>query len=140
LTNAKLAAGTITQQTSTEQSPGTVLEQSPAAGSSLPAGGTVNLTVAKAPTETTVPDVVGENEAQAAAALGRAGFAPQAVTQTTTDATLLGTVLRQSPAAGHKARKGATVTIAVGALGPQTTPTTTTQSTPATPTPPAASG
>ncbi len=140
LTNAKLAAGAITQQTSTEQSPGTVLEQSPAAGSSLPDGGTVSLTVAQAPTETAIPNVVGQNETQASAALGRAGFTPQAVSQTTTEATQVGTVLRQSPTAGHKARKGATVTIAVGALGPQTTPTTTTPSTPATPTPPAASG
>jgi beta-lactam-binding protein with PASTA domain len=140
LTNAKLAAGAITQQTSTEQSPGTVLEQSPAAGTSLPAGGTVSFVVAQAPTETAVPDVVGKNEAQASAELGRAGFTPQAVSQTTTEATQVGTVLRQSPVAGHKARKGATVTIAVGALGPQTTPTTTTPSTPATPTPPAASG
>jgi serine/threonine-protein kinase len=140
LTNAKLAVGTITQQTSTEQSPGTVLEQSPAAGASLPVGGTVNFVVAQAPTETPVPNVVGKNEAQASAELGRAGFTPQAVTQTTTDATQVGIVLRQSPAAPHKARKGATVTIAVGTLGPQTTPTTTTPSTPATPTPPAASG
>jgi serine/threonine-protein kinase len=140
LTNAKLAAGTITQQTSTEQSPGTVLEQSPAAGASLPTRGAVNFVVAQAPTETPVPNVVGKNEAQASAELGRAGFAPQAVTQTTTDATQVGIVLRQSPAAPHKARKGATVTIAVGALGPQTTPTTTTPSTPATPTPPGANG
>jgi serine/threonine-protein kinase len=140
LTNAKLAAGAITQQTSTAQSPGTVLEQSPAAGASLPTGGTVNFVVAQAPTETPVPNVVGKNEAQASAELGRAGFAPQAVTQTTTDATQVGIVLRQSPAAPHKARKGATVTIAVGALGSQTTPTTTTPSTPATPTPPGANG
>ncbi len=140
LTNAKLAAGAITQQTSSEQSPGTVLEQSPAAGTSLPAAGTVNLTVAQAPTETAVPNVVGQNEAQAAAALGRAGFAPQAVSQTTTEAAQVGIVLRQSPTAPHKARKGATVMIAVGVLGPQTTPTTTTPSTPAAPTPPAASG
>jgi serine/threonine-protein kinase len=140
LTNAKLATGTVTQQTSTEQSPGTVLEQSPAAGDSLPAEGAVNFVVAQAPTETAVPNVVGKNEAQASAELGRAGFAPQAVTQTTTEAAQVGTVLRQSPAAGHKARKGATVTIAVGALSPQTTPTTTTPTTPPTPTPPAASG
>jgi serine/threonine-protein kinase len=140
LTNAKLAVGTIAQQTSTEQSPGTVLEQSPAAGSSLPDGGAVNLTVAQAPTEMAVPDVVGQDEARAAATLGRAGFTPQAVTQTTTEAARVGTVLRQSPVGGHKARKGATVTIAVGALGPQTTPTTTTPSTPVLPTPPAPSG
>jgi serine/threonine-protein kinase len=140
LTNAKLAVGTITQQTSTEQSPGTVLEQSPAADSSLPSGGKVNLTVAQAPTETAVPNVVGQNEAQASAALGRAGFTPQAVSQTTTESSQVGLVLKQSPAAGHKARKGATVMIAIGALGAQTTPTTTTPTTPATPTPPAASG
>jgi beta-lactam-binding protein with PASTA domain len=140
LTNAKLATGAITRQTSTEQSPGTVLEQSPLPGSSLPDGGTVDLTVAQAPTETAVPDVVGQNEAQASAALGRAGFTPQAVTQTTTDAKQVGIVLKQSPAAPHKARKGATVMIAVGVPGPQTTPTTTTPSTPAPPTPPAASG
>jgi beta-lactam-binding protein with PASTA domain len=140
LTNAKLAVGTVTQQTSTEQSPGTVLEQSPAAGSSLPSGGKVNLTVAQAPTQTAVPNVVGQNEAQASAALGRAGFTPQAVSQTTTESSQVGLVLKQSPAAGHKARKGATVMIAIGVLGPQTTPTTTTTTTPAAPTPPAASG
>ncbi len=142
LTNAKLTVGAITQQTSTEQSPGTVLEQSPTSGSSLPDGGKVNLTVAQAPTEVAVPNVVGQNEAQASAALGRAGFTPQAVSQTTTEASQVGLVLKQSPAAPHKARKGATVMIAVGALGAQTTPTstTTTPSTPATPTPPAASG
>lgn len=140
LTNAKLAAGAVTQQTSTEQSPGTVLEQSPAAGSTLPAGGTVNFVVAQAPSEIVVPNVIGKNEAQASAELGRAGFTPQAVTQTTTDSTQVGIVLRQSPVAPNKARKGSTVTIAVGTLGPQTTPTSTTPSTPATPTPPAASG
>ena len=143
LTNAKLTVGAITQKTTTEQSSGTVLEQSPTAGSSLPNGGKVNLTVAQAPTEMPVPNVVGQNEAQASAALGRAGFVPQAVSQTTTEASQVGIVLKQSPAAPHKARRGATVMIAIGALGPQTTPTTTTTTTaPPTPapTPPAASG
>jgi eukaryotic-like serine/threonine-protein kinase len=142
LTNAKLAVGMITKRTSTEQSPGTVLEQSPAAGSTLPAGGKVNLTVAQAPTEVAVPNVVGQDEAEAAAVLGRAGFAPRARTQTTTEASQVGIVLKQSPAAGHRARKGATVTIAVGALAPQTTPTTPSPTPPAlpTPTPPPAGG
>ncbi len=136
LANAKLAVGTVTQQATSEQTPGTVLEQSPTAGSSLPGGGKVNLTVAQAPSEVPVPDVVGQNETQASAALGRAGFTPQASTQTTTEASQVGLVLGQKPAAGHKARKGATVTIAIGVLGPQTTPTTTpttTTTTPATP-------
>jgi eukaryotic-like serine/threonine-protein kinase len=138
LANAGLKVGTVTQQASSEQSPGTVLEQFPTAGSSLSGGGKVDLTVAQAPSEIPVPDVVGQNEAQASAALGRAGFTPKASTQTTTEASLVGLVLSQKPAAGHNARKGTTVTIAIGVLGPQTTPTTTPTTpatTPAAPTP-----
>jgi beta-lactam-binding protein with PASTA domain len=89
----------------------------------LSAGGKVNLTVAKAPKEVAVPGVVGQNEASAAAALGRAGFTPRTVTAPTAEPTQVGVVLKQSPSAGRQARRGATVTITVGAPGPQTTPT-----------------
>jgi beta-lactam-binding protein with PASTA domain/predicted Ser/Thr protein kinase len=135
LTNAGLTVGTVTKQVAAEQPPGTVLAQSPHTGVSLPAGGRVNLTVAQAPKEAAVPSVLGQNEAQAAAALGRAGFAPKTTSQTTTEASQVGVVLAQTPAAGQKARKGATVTIAIGVLGPQTTPTTTTTTTTTTPPP-----
>lgn len=140
LSDAGLKVGAVAQQSSSEQTPGTVLAQSPEGGTSSPRGATVELTIAEAPKEVAVPDIVGQNEAQAAATLGRAGFTPKTSTQITTEASQVGLVLAQTPSAGHKARKGATVTIAVGTLGPQTTPTTTTPSTPATPTPPAASG
>jgi beta-lactam-binding protein with PASTA domain len=99
--------------------------------------------------------VIGQGEAQAAAELGRAGFTPKTASATTAEPTLVGVVLKQSPGAGQRARRGATVTITVGALGtptshttptpaPKTTPTTTTPTTttptttPATPTPPPA--
>ncbi len=145
LSNAGLAVGTVTQQTTSGQSPGTVLAQSPAAGTQLSANSKVELTVAQAPTEVTVPNVVGENEFQAAARLGRAGFSPKRTTQTTTEAALVGLVLKQTPSASHKAAKGATVTIAIGVLAPQTTttttPATTPSTTPTTPaTPPASAG
>jgi serine/threonine-protein kinase len=139
LANAKLTAGTITQKTTTEQSPGTVLEQSPTAGSSLTDGGAVNLTVAQAPKEVAIPNVVGAAKAAASTALERAGFKVKSVPRTTTEQSQKGVVLEQSPAGGAHARKGATVTIEVGELAPTTT-TTTTPITPATPTPPAASG
>ncbi|HTZ64582.1 MAG TPA: PASTA domain-containing protein [Solirubrobacteraceae bacterium] len=145
LSNAGLAVGTVTKQTTGEQSPGTVLAQSPAAGTQLSANSKVELTVAQAPTEVTVPNVVGENEFQAAAKLGRAGFSPKRTTQTTVEAALVGLVLKQTPSASHKAAKGATVTIAIGVLAPQTTttttPATTPSTTPTTPsTPPASAG
>jgi beta-lactam-binding protein with PASTA domain len=138
LTNAKLAVGTITQKQTSEPSPGTVLEQSPTAGSSLAAGEKVDLTVAQAPKEVAVPNVVGAAKAAASSALEHAGFKVKQVPRTTSEQTQKGVVLEQSPAAGTHAGKGATVTIEVGELA--TTTTTTTPTTPATPTPPAASG
>ena len=132
LTNAELAVGTVTHRVSTTQSPGTVLAQSPSTGSSVHAGDKVDLTVAQAPKEVAVPEVVGAAEAAATAALKHAGFTPVTVTSATTEPAQVGVVLKQSPAAGAKARKGATVTITVGVLSTPTTPTTTTTTTPTT--------
>ena len=143
LSNAELAVGTVTKRPSATQSPGTVLSQSPAAGSPLHAGEKVDLVTAQAPKEPTVPNVVGAAEAAAKAALRHAGFKVKAAQHPTAEASQVGMVLEQSPAGGAHARKGATVTIVVGAAQPQTTstPTTTTTTTttppPATPTPPA---
>jgi eukaryotic-like serine/threonine-protein kinase len=134
LTAAGLTVGTVTHQATAGQTVGNVLSQSPRPGASLPAGGSVNVTVAQAPNEVAVPSVVGNSETQAAAALGEAGFKPKSVSATTTDPAQVGLVLKQSPAAGVRARRGATVTLTVGVLGPQTTPTTPT-TTPTTTTP-----
>ncbi len=126
---AGLKLGTVTQQSSNEQTAGTVLSQSPVSGTQLAAGQAVDLTVAQAPKEVAVPEVVGQNETQAAAALGRAGFNPKSVSRTVTNPSQVGVVLKQSPAGGVMAPRGATVTIAVGELaqtGTATTPTTTT--------------
>jgi len=143
ITAAGLAVGTVTQQSSESQTAGTVLSQSPAAGSSLRSGASVNLTVAQTSSEVLVPRVVGQGEAQAAAALGAAGFNPRTTTAATPEAALVGLVLDEIPAGGVKAPRGSSVTIAIGALGAATTPgetTVTTPSTPATPTPPSPAG
>jgi serine/threonine-protein kinase len=152
LANAGLVVGPITTVSSTSQPAGSVLSQSPSAGASVPAGSPVSLTVAQAPAEIPVPNVVGNNETQAAATLGGAGFVPKTATATTTEPTKVGVVLKQSPGAGQNARKGATVTLTIGKLGPTTTETTPTNTatTPApattptattpTPPPPAPSG
>ena len=142
LTNVELTLGTVTQQVSSTQSPGTVLAQSPAGGSSVHAGDSIDLTVAQAPKEVAVPSVVGQSEAHALAALKKAGFTPATVSEATSEAAQAGRVLKQSPAPGTHARKGATVTITLGELAPQTTTTTTTTAPPTTtttttPSPPA---
>jgi beta-lactam-binding protein with PASTA domain len=142
IAEAELTLGTVTQKVSTTQAPGIVLSQTPSGGRSVRAGSKVNLTVAQEPKEVAVPGVVGQSEVQAVAALEKAGFTVKTVNEVTSEAAQVGTVLKQSPPAGTKAHKGATVTIAIGTLNPQTTPTTTTPTTPTTTTtpPPAGAG
>ena len=146
LTTAELTLGTVTRQVSSTQSPGTVISQSPAGGSSAQAGEKINLTVAKAPKEVAVPNVKGLPEQEALAKLEHAGFKPRTETRATPEQSNVGLVLEAVPAGGTKARKGSTVTVVVGALMPTTTgttstPTTTTTTTTTTSaaTPPAAS-
>jgi beta-lactam-binding protein with PASTA domain len=135
LTTAGLVPGAITPQVSASQAPGTVLSQAPSAPTSLPAGGKVDLVVAKAPREVTVPGVEGKTEVAATAALEKAGFTVKSITESTSEATQVGHVLKQDPAAGAQAHKGATVTISIGMVvqptptTPTTTPPTTTTTT-----------
>jgi serine/threonine-protein kinase len=97
---------------------GTVLAQSPAANARLAKGGTVTLTVAKAPEEVDVPDVSGQGRLAATAALRKAGFVVDQTQQATGDRTEDLHVISQDPASGGKAKKGSTVTITVGQYDP----------------------
>ncbi len=139
LASAELVRGTVTKRPSSTASVGTVISQSPAPGGTLRAGGKVDLTIAQAPKEIEVPNVVGAAEAAAAAALKRAGFKTKTATRVTSEQSQVGVVLEQSPAAGSHARKGATVTLSVGTLASTTTPTTSTPTTTTTTTTSAAS-
>jgi serine/threonine-protein kinase len=132
-TAALSAAGlktTVQRREATESAAGTVISQTPAAGTQVKSGFPVTIVVAQAPAKAPVPDVVGQSEVQAISALEAAGFEANVVTRTTGEEAKVGTVLQQSPAAGHKLAKGQKVTIAIGKLGPQTTPTATTPAPP----------
>ena len=101
----------------------------------LPKGSPVNLVVAQAPQNVSVPSVTGQNEPTASNALGAAGLKVKAKTQQVGDQAEDGIVLAQNPPAGTQVKRGATVTITVGhfvqqtTTTPQTTPTTTTTTT-----------
>jgi beta-lactam-binding protein with PASTA domain len=138
---AGLEPGTVTKQEAAGAAAGTVLSQSPAAGSSVNSGQQVSLVVVKASQEVTVPRVVGRKEELAEGELVGAGFKPTTTKRTVANPEEAGIVLQQSPAGGGKAKRGATVTITVGKLETQTTPSTTTtppSTTPSTTTTPAA--
>jgi beta-lactam-binding protein with PASTA domain len=137
---AGLRVGAVTKREEAGPAAGTVLSQSPAAGTAVPSGEAVSLVVAKAPQEVTVPRVVGKKQERAEGELIGAGFVVKSITRTVTAEAEVGLVLQQSPAGGGKAKHGATITLTVGVLGAQTTPSTTTTptTTPSTTTAPAA--
>ena len=111
--NSLLAAGlTVTQilPVDSNQSPGTVLQVTPSAGSSLPAGSGVVLQIASG--SATVPLVTAISEIEAQTVLTQAGFLYKIIyaydaTQT------LGNVLAQAPSAGASQPIGSSVTITV---------------------------
>lgn len=105
----------------------TVTGQSPHAGTAAKKGDHVFLTVSLGPTtqpsatqqgtrqaaQPVVPNVVGEDQATAAADLRAAGFKVSVLDQPTEDSSQDGVVIDQSPAATTKAAAGSTVTITV---------------------------
>jgi beta-lactam-binding protein with PASTA domain len=113
-----LRVGKVTPEESGE-APGTVIEQSPAAGETVDKGAAVDLTVAEA---TPIPDVVTMTEDEARTALEDAGFEVRVRDQAVTDPTQEGVVLDQTPAAEEERRQGSRVTIVVGRLA-EATPT-----------------
>ena len=108
----------VRQNVDSDQPAGTVVDQNPGSGASAPAGTTVTLSVSKGPVEEQVPDVSSQAEDDAIATLEASGFQVDVQREGTDDPALDGFVLRQDPAGGAQAPKGATVTIVVGQFTP----------------------
>ncbi|HYD09052.1 MAG TPA: PASTA domain-containing protein, partial [Acidimicrobiales bacterium] len=90
---------------------GTVIEQDPAAGETLPPGSAVRLTVSNGPGTEEVPDVVGMTANEAANVLGRAGFS---VTEQTEESDREpNTVIRTEPPAGSQHDRSQPVVVVV---------------------------
>lgn len=91
-----------------------VIEQRPDGQTQAASGATVTIVVSTGPARADVPNVVGQSQSAATAALQQAGFTVAASEEETGDSDP-GTVLRQSPAAGSRARRGSRVSIVVAA-------------------------
>ncbi len=89
-----------------------VIETSPAAGERLERGEEVTLIVSAGPEQVEVPDVVGQGEDEAEAALEDAGFEVRTRDRETSE-TDAGQVTAQDPEGGTRRSEGATVTITV---------------------------
>jgi beta-lactam-binding protein with PASTA domain/predicted Ser/Thr protein kinase len=120
LRNAGFKVAQTTLESSTK-SPGTVLSQNPAGGTSVSAGTTVTIVVA---TESlvSIPSVTGKSADEAVNAISDAGFQPVIRPKKTQKIQEDGVVIAQSPGGGTRAKKGTTVTLTVGNFAPDVDP------------------
>jgi eukaryotic-like serine/threonine-protein kinase len=96
----------------------TVIDQTPAAGTSAGKNSVVSLTVSNGPKTSTVPDVSSYDLGTAEQTLKASGFRDVVVYQQVTDPNSDGVVLSQTPQGGTQEPKNAIVTLTVGQLVP----------------------
>jgi hypothetical protein len=117
LVAASLSVGTVTFELHFTVPEGSVISQSPLAGSVVIEGSPVALVVSLGPPMVTVPDVVGQPQASAESALVAASLSVGTVTEENSFTVPVGSVISQSPAAGSVVIEGSPVALVVS-LGP----------------------
>jgi eukaryotic-like serine/threonine-protein kinase len=117
------------QKQESSQPAGQVIDQDPAAGSTVRRNSTVTVVVSSGIGKVTVPNVVGESSDEAKGDLAAAGLGARVVKQTTDDPNANDQVMNQEPTAGARLPRGEAVTIFVGKFKETTTTTTTTTTT-----------
>lgn len=108
LSNAGFQATGVDQPSS--QPGGTVISQTPAAGTTLASGSTVTIAISSGMVKSTVPNVVGLSEAAAKTKLATSGFVASVGYQSGSPVNV---VVSQSPSAGSKLSAGSTVSIVI---------------------------
>jgi serine/threonine-protein kinase len=91
-----------------------VIRQAPSAGSQLPPGSTVSITVSKGEEKATAPNVIGKERAEAVEAVRAAGLKPVVQEQETEVPSQVGRVTDQFPPPHSEVKPGSTVTLVVG--------------------------
>lgn len=93
---------------------GTVTGSTPAPGTTVGKGSTVNLTVTPPPVQVQVPNVVGVDQQDAENTLRTDGLMPPATEPTTnSDTVAAGNVISEQPTQGTMVAKGSTVTLTI---------------------------
>src|SRR5947207_2994372 len=121
ITGAGLTVGAVTQQSSSTVAAGSVISESPTAGTRGASGSAVSLVVssgASPPTQVAVPNVVGQAQAAATSAITGAGLTMGAVTQQSSSTVAAGSVISESPTAGTRVASGSAVDLVVSSGAP----------------------
>src|SRR6185503_11497836 len=111
--------GSVTTATSTTVPAGSVISQNPAAGTQVSIGSAVALVVSSGLPQVATPNVVGQTQAAATAAITGANLTVGAVTTATSTTVPAGSVVSQNPAAGTQVSIGSAVALVVSTGLPQ---------------------
>ena len=111
LNGAGLVVGNVTEEPSSSFAAGTVIRQDPGPTARRPEGSPVDLVVASAPEQVTVPSIVGNTATDAQTKLQNAGFDVATVEVDSADPA--GTVVSSDPPEGTQVDPGSTITISV---------------------------
>ncbi len=99
------------------ETPGTIIKQSPDAGTTAEKKTTVDIVISKAKSKATVPNLNGMTYDQAESALQSLGFSVGRVTEEENNGFTAGTVFKQYPAANSEYQTGSTVDIWIAKSG-----------------------
>ena len=99
------------------ETPGTIIRQSPDAGTTAEKKTTVDIVISKAKSKATVPNLTGMTYDQAESALQSLGFSIGRVTEEENNGFTAGTVFKQYPAANSEYQTGSTVDIWIAKSG-----------------------
>ncbi len=113
ITSVGLVLGTVTTQSSSAVAAGIVISESPAAGTEVNVNSAVSLVVSSGPAQVAVPNVVGQPQAAATAAITSASLVLGTVTTQSSKTVPQGSVISQSPPAGTHVNVGTAVNLAV---------------------------
>jgi len=109
ITGAGLVLGTVTSASSNTVPVGSVISESPSAGTSVSGGSAVNLVIS---TGVTVPNVVGQTQAAATSAITGVGLT--VTTSSASSSTVpVGSVISESPSAGTSVSSGSAVSLVI---------------------------
>ena len=114
ITEQGFSVGTVSYKYSDSVEKGTVISQSPGAGTNAELGSTISLVVSNGPEEQTVemPSITGLSESAARSALAEAGLSVGTVTEEYSNEPV-GTVISQGVSAGTSVKKGESVSFVI---------------------------
>ncbi len=109
ISEAGFTLGEVKPEFSKEVEAGLVIDQSPVPGAPAEEGSAISFVVSKGPRQVEVPEVVGLKEDEAIQAIEDAGFVAKGLADQPSSKVPIGSVMKQSPAAGEMVDEGSQI-------------------------------